>query len=343
MSATRREKRAAVNAVELPARKAEREAAKGKVQMKAPVPTKEPSPRPYREPEHTPKAKRIPRTASERDGQNLLSKIEAKGGRDIIVMMRDSALAPKELAENLIMNETIVISSLNTYGSGKDQLKRLMAAIEQAPVYLKDGAEQPVTKGVKKQQRQDKAREEQEKLAKAKHKPKTRVHVIPTIEEVIPRRDDQEIMFEELKAYLGLNTELRDRFFAVYSDQKAAGVLMVGVGSRFDAKMQTLLAEPANYQNLLAKAGSAIRAEVRKYDTSDAEATGPAPTIQESLEASTRRRQQETMDRFRATNDTKAEVAQDDANEPVDQDKQERDKIQQEKLAKYLEPTAQAS
>jgi hypothetical protein len=338
LSVSKKDERAAKKAIELAAHKAKVAAAKGNPQPQAPKPAKEPSPRPYRAPEPVVKTKRVIRTVSERDGQNLLRRIEAKGGRDIIVMMRDSKRTPQEIAEGLMLNETIVITSLDAYGSGKDRLKRLLAAIEQAPHYLKNDEGRPVTTGVRKQKRQDGAKAKQEKIASQRKNPRTRVLVAPTLAEVAPRREDRQIVFEELKEYLGLNATLGYRVISAASDHKAARILMFGVGPRFDARVKALLAAPSEYQDLLTEAGATIRRDARKFDTSNTPPTGPTPSVQELPEVTARRQsQQDALDNYTKTVDARGKEAQLDANDPEAEAKRELFGRQDDALKKYLE------
>jgi hypothetical protein len=338
LSATRKDERAAKKAVEIAEQKKTRAEAKGKPQPRAPKPAKEPSPRPYRAPEPVAKAKRVVRTVSERDGQNLLRRIEARGGREIIVMMRDSGRTPQEIAEGLMVDETIVITSLDAYGTGKDRLKRLLAAIEQAPHYLKNDDGRPVVTGVRKQKRQDEAQAKQGEIASRRKNPRTRVLVAPTLAEVSPQREDRQIVFEELKEYLGLNASLGHRVISASSDHKAARILMFNVGPRFDAKVKALLAAPSEYQDLLAEAGATIRRDARKYDTSDTAPTGPTPSVQESSELAARRQsQQDALDNYTKTVDARGKEAQLDADDPEAEAKRELWNRQEDSLRKHLE------
>jgi hypothetical protein len=331
-------------AVKIAERKEAKEATKGKPQSRAPKPAKEPSARPYRKPEPVIKEKRVIRTVSERDGLNLLRKIEAKRGRDIIVMMRDSQQTPQELAESLMLNESIVIASLDAYGSGKDRTKRLLAAIEQAPLYLKNDAGRPVITGVRKQKRQDEAQERQEEKASHKRNPKTRVLVAPTLDEVVPKREDQQIVFEELKEYLGLNADLRERVMGASSDSKTARILILGAGSQFDAKVKALLAAPSEYQVLLAEAGAAIRREAHKYDISDTASTSPTPSIQESPEATARHQsQQDALDNYKKVMEAKEGKAQPDSDDLAAEEKRGIFAHQDEVLRMHLETLNQHS
>lgn len=286
MSAARRNARAAVNAVKLPEQKAAKKALEGVPQTRAARPAKEPSPRPYREPEPVPKAKRVVRAVSDRDGVNLLCRIQNKGGRDLIVMMRDSKRAPQELAESLMRDET-VISSLNAYGSNKDPLQRLIVAIKQAPGYLENDG-RPVTTGVKKQKKQLEVQLTRAELARNKKKPRVREHLAPTLAEVVPQRDDQQIVLEELRQYLGLNAELSRLFMSTVSDQRAGRILVTDVGTKFDAKVKALLAVPSAYEQLLTEAGVIIRREVRQNKVASAVMLDPTPAAQESPEVNTR-------------------------------------------------------
>ncbi len=344
LSATRRKERAANTAAEIAERKEAKAAVKGKPQLRAAVPTKEPSARPYRKPEPVIKEKRVVRTVSERDGFNLLRKIETNGGRDIIVMMRDSERAHDELAEYLVLNETIVITALNSYGTGKDRKKRLIVAIKQARGYLHD-EDRPVVTGARKQKRQEEAQAKQDELASHKRNPKTRVPTPPpTLAEVAPPREDRQIVLEELKQYLGLNTELGIRVMGVFSDHKAAEILRSNTGQRFDAKVKALLAAPSDYHILLAEAGATIRREVRQYDTSATAPTGPTPSIQESPEALARfHSQEEKWEAHKKRMDAKANQVELEADDPEAQAKRERDEYQNAILRRALETSVQPS
>lgn len=343
MSATRRRERAASKAAEIADRKEARETTKGKPQSRAAMPTKVPSTRPYREPEPVVKEKRVVRTVSERDGLNLLRKIEAKGGRDIIVMMRDTKQSPQEIAERLRLDEAIVITCLDSYGNSKDRVKRLVSAIEQAATYLKSD-DRPVTAGVKKQKRQDEAQAKQKDIAGKKRNPRTRVLVAPTLAEVMPEREDQQIVLEELKEYLGLNANLRDLVMSASSDHRAARLLMFNIGQRFDAKVKALLVAPSEYQDLLAEAGATIRREMRKYDTSDTQPAGPTPSIQESPEAIARHQsQQDALDKYKKAMDRRGKEAESDADDPDSQAKRELFSHQEDVLKRHLETRDQHS
>lgn len=311
LSAARKEARAARTQAEIAAKKAPPE-------PKAPIVKDGPSVRPYRKPEPTPKIKRVVTTVSDRDGLNLLRKIEAKGGRDVIIMMRDSERTPQELAEYLILNEDVVITSLNAYGSGKNRTERLLAAIAQAPVYLKNDDERPVTTGVRKQKRQVEALAKQQKIAAEKKKQRIRKVVVPTVAEMVPTRSDQQIMLEELKRYLEQNLVLRQRVLSAPSESKVARILEFGVGQRFDTRVKALLASPSEYQTLLGEAGAAIVRDTRKCDT-PATPSGPAPSVQESPEVLARRQSQlDAIARFDAATRTKAKEI-----EPVDDNPEE--------------------
>jgi hypothetical protein len=335
LSAIRKTERAARKAVEIAEQKAAKKAAEGKPTPRAPVPAKEPSARPYRKPEPVVKTKRVVRTVSERDGQNLLRRIEAKGGRDIIVMMRDSQRPPQELAEDLMRDETIVITALDAYGSSKDRLTRLLSAIAQAPLYLESSANRPVIAGVKKQKRQEEAKARQDEIAGQRKRPRTRVHVVPTLAEVAPQREDQQIVLEELKHYLELNVSLRERVTGAFSDQKAARILRFNVGPRFDARVKALLAAPSEYQDLLTEAGATIRSELRKYVTTDA--TDPVGSADESPEAAKHQSQREALDRYKKVVDARGKVAQPDAEDPEAEEKRERFDHQEDVLKSYLD------
>lgn len=336
LSAARKNARAAINAVKLPAHVAAREARRGVITTKAPQPPKEPSARPYREPEPVAKEKRVIHTVSEHDGLNLLHKIHGKGGRDIIVMMRDSERTPQELAESMMHDETIVIASLNAYGNGKDPIKRLLAAIEQAPAYLKNEGDRPVTTGVRQRKRQEEAQTKVATIASRRKNPKTRVHVAPTLAEVVPKRDDHQIVLEELKQYLGMDPFLRDRVTSASSDHKVARILMFNVGQRFDTRVKGLLAAPSEYQIFLAEAGATIRREARKYDTSDTALAGPALTVQESSEASGRHQsQRDAWEHFKKMDDA-AKKVQPDPDDPELEEMQERFRHQEDILRRHL-------
>ncbi len=299
LSAARKEARAARTQAEIAAKKAPPE-------PKAPIIKDGPSVRPYRKPEPAPKVKRVVTTVSDRDGLNLLRKIEAKGGRDVIIMMRDSERTPQELAEHLVMNEDVVIASLNAYGSGKNRTERLLAAIAQAPLYLKNDAERPVTTGIRKQKRQEEALAKQQKIAAEKKKPRTRRVVVPTVAELVPTRSDQQIVLEELKRYLEQNLVLRQRVMGALSDSKVARILEFGVGQRFDTRVKAQLTSPSEYQTLLAEAGASIVRETRKYDTPNETPSGPTPSVQESPEVLARRQSQlDAIARFDAATRTK--------------------------------------
>lgn len=284
MSATRRQQHAADRAAEKAARAERKAATKGQVQTRAPAPTKEePAERPYREPKPAGNPKRAPRSTSERDGQRLLSKIHGKDGREIIVMMRDSERTPEELAEYLMLNESIVITILGTLANHKERVRHLLAAIAEAPAYLEKDGRAP-TSGVRKQKRQEKAEVARQQLAddRPRRDPKKdpkppREFIVPTVDEVAPTLTDDQIVLEELKRYLDRNAELREQFMGVSSDLKAGRVLVLGVGRQFDTDVKAKLTKPSEYETLLVEAGTSIRQEVRKYDPPATSPANPAP------------------------------------------------------------------
>jgi hypothetical protein len=276
------------------------------------------------------KAKRV-LTVGERDGWSLLGKIEAKqGGREIIVMMRDAKEAPQELAERLMRDETIVMTCLNAYKSSKDRLARLLAAIDQAPRYLEKG-ERPMIAGVKKQQRQAEAQTRQTEAASSKKNPRVRApKVPPTLAEVVPARDDQQIVLEELKRYLERNTDLQKRFLGA-SKQRAKEILQSDVSLGFSRRVRKLLAEPPHYPGLLVEAGSVFWDEVHPQSTS----TGPTPVGQKPPEILSRDEVQlKAVEKFdQAMEARDKEVA--DTDTPEAAERREREAIQQEKMARW--------
>ena len=309
MSTKRKKERAAKKALEIATKRERKAAAKAKpgaLQSHTPVLVKSPSARPYRAPEPKPKpevAEAVKNEATEaatkRDGMKLLSKIESKGGKDILIMMRDSEQDPQELAETLMRDEAIVMTILG-HGSHKDRVRRLLAAIEYAPFYLKDDDNKPSTiVGERKRKRQEAARKAQDEIAKKRKNPRTRVHIPLTVADVMPVLDDQQIVLKEIKEYLELNTAVRSQFIAAISDLKATRILVLNVGPRFDTRVKELLAAPGEYQNLLAEAGKIIRGEQRKYDAPDVSSEDPAQAVQESEAVlATRKRHLDALARY---------------------------------------------
>lgn len=298
LSATRRKARA----VQTEAEKAAKEVPpEPKVVVAKPAPTE----RPYRKPPSK-GVKKQARTVSN-PGTRLLQLIDKEGGRDIIIEMSNPEQTPQGLAEELMMNGGVVIKALNRHGNGKDQVKRLIDAIAQAPEYLKNNAERPVTTGIKKQKRQDEAREKQQKIAAEKKNPRTRKVVVPTVADLVPTRsDDKQIVLEELKRYLGNNDALRQRIISARRD-RVGRILRNDVGPQFDARVKALLLPTSEYHLLLEEAGIKIRHAARQHVTPE---TPPEPvaSTQNGLSPS----QREVFARFDQATAAAAQAAADD-------------------------------
>ena len=276
-------------------------------------------------------------TVDERDGRRLLRRIERDGGVDIIVMMRDSERTPQELAENLLLNEVIVTTSLDAYGGAKDRVKRLIVAIEQAAGYL-EGTNPSETPAAKSEELLAAAQKKHAERKTPSKKPRVRrVHVAPTLAEVVPQLDDQHIVLEELGRYLDQNVTLRDQVMGAFSDSKAADILLLRAGRGFDAKVKSLLAAPEKYQELLAEAGASLRRDVRKYDTAEDSSTVSEAAAEQSPEATARFRS--LLDAWEA----RGQTAPPDADDAEAEEQRERFLYQEEVLRNYKEPAERPS
>lgn len=325
------------------AKKAEQRAEGVRPRLRTPSLVKEPSVQQHSSPEPTVKVKPV-RAVDQYAGVRLLNKIlEEEGGRDIIVMMRDSELAPQELAEDIMLNETIVSDILNRHSGGKDSIKRLVFAIEQAPSYL--DSQRPVITGVRKQKRQDREGAVQKKhaenneraLARNNRSPRVREAVVPTLDEVLPKLGDQQIVVNELKVYLDRNASLRDKVMKAQTDLKATELLVINVGKRFDDRVKGLLAAPSEYQDLLAQAGASIRGEVRKYDAPDTPSTEPKPEIPPEVVARHQSSAQKWEEFKKADDAAKKNGPRIDTDAPEVEEKQEIFNKQEEMLRKFRE------
>lgn len=317
LSATRRAKHAANTAAEIAEKEAAREVPENAVPSRAPVPAKRPTERPYRIPKPEPK-KRVIRTVSERDGWNLLRRIERNGGRDVIEMMRDSKQAPQELAERLIIDETSVIKGLDAYGSGKDRIDRVLSAVAQAARYLEPG-ERAVLAGRKKQKDKDAEQARQDYIAKHKKNPKVRAPVVPILADVVPARSDQQVMFDELRWHLEHNTDLRNHVLGAPNDYKAGRILIAKAGKRFEAKVKAQLAAPDTYQDLLVEAGANIRNGARSgYKASNSPATGVGTGAQQpSAQPAHYQAQQDALDKYTKQLESAVKDTQPEADDPA--------------------------
>lgn len=298
-----------------------------------PKPVKAPSARPYRKPEPAVKQKRVIHTVSERDGMNLLRKIQANGGRDLIVTIQSSEQTPKEIAESLVSDNEIVKQCLDSYGGGKDRFTRLRVAIEQAPLYQLD-IERPVIVGAKKQQRQEEAEAKRREIASRKRNPKTREPVIPTVEEILPKRGDQDVVREELKQYFADNANLGTQVLNASTDDKAASVLLHNVGRQFDGRIKKLLAAPANYRIYLAEAVATLRSDMRKHDAAiegSTLATKESPEIPASLSVG-----EKALARYDEVMGAKGRTVSDTTNDPEAQEREERYAAQNAALSRFM-------